>query len=136
MPIPPRRSIPSNGSIPRRQLIRRGGAGVGDSGSWERQISSFKASVQKPRVAKESRQKVRETVKIEVDYVSENRDQIVIMVPGHNNLDQIRCEIVRGTLEVQSRLVDFLEKFSVPDFPAKLETELRNAVLNIRFIAR
>ena len=97
----------------------RGGIGSGGLGSWDGQVGSFQAPVQKPRVAREPKQKVKETEKPEIDYVSENGDQIIIRFPNHNSLDQIRCEIVNGVLEVQSLLVDFLEKFQLPDFPVK-----------------
>lgn len=108
----------------------RGGTGVGGSGSWDGQVSSFQVPIRKPEPARKLEQKVKETEKPEVDYVSE--DQIIIRFPGHNDLNQIRCEVINGVLEVQSRLVDFLEKFPLPDFPVDLKTELRNAVLDIR----
>lgn len=110
----------------------RGGAGSGGLGSWDGQVSSFQRpgkARQKPKLTSKS-ERVTEIEKPEVDYVSE--DQIVIMFPGHNSLDQIRCEISSGVLEVQSLLVDFLEKFPLPDFPIHLETKLRNAILDIR----
>jgi len=108
-----------------------GGRGAGGLGSWDGQISSFQPPVKKPRAAKKPKQKVREIEKPEVDYVSEDRGQIVIKFPGHDSLDQIRCEIVNGTLEVQSLLVDFLEKFPLPDFPVGLKSDFKNAVLSI-----
>ena len=111
----------------------RGGAGSGDLGSWSGEVSSFRKPARKPGPARKPKEKVpkSEIEKPEIDYISENQDQIIIRFPGHNSLDQIRCEIVNGTLEVQSLLVDFLEKFQLPDFPVNLEVNFRNNILDI-----
>ncbi len=106
------------------------GGRTSGQGSWDGQVGSFQPSGRKPQSAKKPRQKITEaeTEKPEVDYVSE--DQIIIKFPNHN-LDQIRCEIVNGVLEVQSLAVDFLEKFPLPDFPVKLKTNIKNGILDI-----
>jgi hypothetical protein len=110
----------------------RRGAGSGGLGSWGGEVNVFQKPVQKAKKAA----KPKETPKPEmenpaVDYISE--DQIIIRFPGHNSLDQIRCKIIDGGFEVQSLLVNFLEKFLLPDFPIEVETDFKNAVLAIRF---
>ncbi len=108
---------------------RRGGSEINSPGSWREVIRS--------RSSKKTRQKISvESGKPEIDYISEDRDQIIIMFPGHNSLDQIRCEIIDGILEVQSSLVDFLEKFPMPNFPSELKTSFRNSILEIRLIKK
>lgn len=110
----------------------KGSADSGGLGSWDGQVGSFQKPARKSRPVKISKQETQEIEKPEIDY--ESHDQIVIRFPAsHRSLDQIRCEIVNNFLEVQSRLVDFFKKFSLPDFPVELETTFKNGVLNIRF---
>ncbi len=109
----------------------RGGAGAGGLGSWDGQVGSFQGPTRKPKSPRKQKERTSEPKieKPEVDYVSE--DQIIIRFPGHKDMNQIRCEIINGILEVESRLVDFFEKFSLPNFSVDLKTEFRNAILNI-----
>ncbi|PIS13443.1 MAG: hypothetical protein COT67_01755 [Candidatus Tagabacteria bacterium CG09_land_8_20_14_0_10_41_14] len=114
----------------------RGGTDSGGLGSWDGQVSGFQPSSRKPRPARKleqrkSEQKIKETEEPEIDYVSEDKNHIVIRFPVHNNLNQIRCEIIDGVLEVRSLLVDFSEKFQLPDFPVEIEADFKNAILDI-----
>jgi hypothetical protein len=120
--------VPANLEPP--YMHRGGGGGLGN---WNEQVSGFQPSARKPKSARESRRKIEETEKPEIDYISENRDQIVIRFPGHKSIDQIHCEIVGGVLEVRSLLVDFFEKFQLPDCPVSLEVNFRNNILDIHF---
>lgn len=102
---------------------------TGETSSWDGEIKVFRPTIQKQSQTKKLKQSARKIEKPEVDYVSEN--QIIIKFPGHDSLDQIRCENVDGVLTVQSLLVDFLQKFKLSDFPVEIKTDFRNGVLNI-----
>lgn len=106
-----------------------GGAGSGSLSSWDGQVKVFRPLIQKPNRVIKPKKNAGEIKIPEIDYISE--DQVIIRFPGHNSLDQIRCEIINGCLIVQSLLVDFLQKFKLPDFPIELKTDFRNAVLDI-----
>ncbi len=110
----------------------RGRTGTGGLGSWDGEVRQFQSPPSRPKSVKKPKQKAAKIEKPEVDYISENTDQIIIKFPGHNSLGQIRCEIVKGVLEVQSRLVDFFEKFPLPDFPVELKVDFKNTILDIR----
>lgn len=106
-----------------------GRAGTGGLGSWDGEINSFQTPAQKSKPVRKSKQRVTEIEKPEVDCIS--KDQIIIRFPGHNSLSQIRYKIVNGFLEVQSLLVDFLEKFPLPGFPVELKVDFKNTILDI-----
>jgi len=68
---------------------------------------------------------------------SQKNYQIIINLPYHKDLEDVRCEVINSTLVVKSLKdgFDFLQKFSLPEgiLPASLKTSLKNAVLDIHF---
>lgn len=101
--------------------------------SWDGEVKVFQPAIQKQSRTQKSKQSARKVEKPGddwIDYVSEN--QIIIKFPGHNSLDQIRCENIDGVLVVQSLLVDFLKKFKLPNYPIEIKTDFRNGILDIQ----
>lgn len=127
-----RRYPPPRSADPQR--FRTGGVGIGSARGSE----SWKIPARRP-----GRRVPRQTVgrfPLEPDFDifhSQKSYQIIITLPYHKDLGDVRCEVINSTLVVESLLdgFDFLQKFSLPEdiSPSSLKTRLKNAILDIRF---
>ncbi|PIQ92797.1 MAG: hypothetical protein COV69_01280 [Parcubacteria group bacterium CG11_big_fil_rev_8_21_14_0_20_39_14] len=117
--------------------FRTGGVGIG-SARRDRNLDTWETPVRR-----QGRRALRQTVgrfpkKPDFDvFHSENCYQIIINLPYHRDLEDVRCEVIGSALVVESLIdgFDFIQKFSLPEdvIFSSLQTNFKNGILNIRF---
>lgn len=139
------RVVPVTGGKPLSRPLRsadpvrfRTGGGFGVGGVRGRESDTWAVPARRP-----GRRVLRQTVgrfpqKPDFDVFHNQKSyRVIITLPYHKDLKDVRCEIINGTLVVESLLegFDFLQKFSLPEdiLPSSLRTNLKNAILDIRF---